>query len=327
MAPRTCSHIKENGIKCGSPALKYHTLCYFHYQWRRRIREGSNGSVGHFTALRLPPLESKASLIMAIVQIQAALLDGCIDNKVAKTLLYGVQLAIQVKASDREISSPEGSTFSNELRIEMEAERLDHNRPPLGICDACKKSDECRSTADCPYSQTQIRELERIADPEAHAKTLARDQEAKRLYDTAIAPLKKPSSRSVSAPKMPSTRPESRSDAVEEPAVLHASSTPAVTGTTLHTCHPVHSATPPREVAGPFVSSTPARPSTTPATSTSSSTPLRESRPARECGISAEPTTPSRATARRRKLFHSSVHFDQLKNRALNEINILKPNS
>jgi hypothetical protein len=203
MATRTCSHIKSNGIKCGSPALKYHTSCYFHYEWQRRIREGSNGSVAHFTALRLPPLESKASLIMAIVQIQAALLDGCIDNKVAKTLLYGVQLAIQIKASDQEISSPESSTFSDELRAEMTGERLYHARPPLSICESCKQSDDCKSSTECPYSREQIKGLEKIADPEAHAKTLARDREAQRLYDNAMAELKKTSS--------PSTTPKATS--------------------------------------------------------------------------------------------------------------------
>src|SRR4051812_40900470 len=45
---RTCSHIKTNGLKCGSPALRHNTLCYFHYQWdrreRRRVRIG--GPVG-----------------------------------------------------------------------------------------------------------------------------------------------------------------------------------------------------------------------------------------------------------------------------------------
>jgi hypothetical protein len=43
-SPRTCSHIKTNGVKCGSPALRHNTLCYFHYQWDRRERDAVSAS-------------------------------------------------------------------------------------------------------------------------------------------------------------------------------------------------------------------------------------------------------------------------------------------
>jgi hypothetical protein len=30
----TCQHIKKNGIRCGSPALRGRSFCYFHTRWR-----------------------------------------------------------------------------------------------------------------------------------------------------------------------------------------------------------------------------------------------------------------------------------------------------
>jgi hypothetical protein len=31
---RTCQHIKTNGIRCGSPAMRRSPFCYFHKRWR-----------------------------------------------------------------------------------------------------------------------------------------------------------------------------------------------------------------------------------------------------------------------------------------------------
>lgn len=239
---RTCSHIKSNGIKCGSPALKYNTLCYFHYQWQNRRHYGYRSSPGEWTTLRLPPLESKASIIFAITEIQSALLSGAIDVKMAKTLLYGVQLTLQVNASEEELSSSENPVTCDELRFQMQDERNRHYRPPQKVCDSCEKAETCGSSSDCIHSTDQIREFERIHEPERYAGDRANEKAAEELMNKANAALKCPLPK-PGAPKMPS------------------SSTPAVKTTTLNPCHPERSATPSRVAAGPCVSSTPAQPS------------------------------------------------------------------
>jgi hypothetical protein len=34
MSYRTCDHLKEDGVLCGSPALHNHNFCYFHLNAR-----------------------------------------------------------------------------------------------------------------------------------------------------------------------------------------------------------------------------------------------------------------------------------------------------
>src|SRR6185369_6067588 len=97
--PRTCSHIKTNGVKCGTFALRHHTKCYFHYQWERRelrrVRLGGPVGLNKNTGIELPILDSPAAILLSIMEIQHALLDARIDHKSASTLLYSIQLAIQ----------------------------------------------------------------------------------------------------------------------------------------------------------------------------------------------------------------------------------------
>ncbi len=187
MSPRTCSHIKANGTKCGSPALKYNTLCYFHYQWkyRRSHRNYSDMKEG-WTTLTLPPLETKASIIFAISEIQAALLDGTIDSKMARTLLYAVQLAIQVKATEDELASTTPDSCL-ELRLQHQEERRNHRRPPQPVCDSCEQAVTCTSSEDCIHSTEQIREFEKIHEPERYAQQHAVEEEGLRRWNKAVA--------------------------------------------------------------------------------------------------------------------------------------------
>ncbi len=98
---RTCSHIKSNGVLCGSPALRHQTRCYFHHRWQKRQQQiarmagpfGTNQQHG----VELPILEGPESIMIAIMEIQHALLDNRITHKTATALLYSIQLAIQVK--------------------------------------------------------------------------------------------------------------------------------------------------------------------------------------------------------------------------------------
>jgi len=170
MSPRTCSHIKSNGSKCGSPALKYHSLCFFHHQWqKRRLTRNYSDMKEGWTTMTLPPLETKASIILAISEIQANLLTGAIDNHMARTLLYGIQLAIQVKANEADLASPEIHALPREILFELKEDREAHRRPPQKVCDSCERADACASSNDCIHSTEQIREFERVHEPERYA--------------------------------------------------------------------------------------------------------------------------------------------------------------
>ena len=88
--PAQCEHIKANGLRCGSPALRQRRYCYFHFcshDLRRRRRQHPNAP------FVLPLLEDANSIQMAIQQVAEAVLEERIDNKRAGLLLFALQTA------------------------------------------------------------------------------------------------------------------------------------------------------------------------------------------------------------------------------------------
>ena len=80
-APR-CMHVRANGIRCGSPAMRENAFCYFHDQLYNRPAEES-----------FPFLEDAASIQMAIMQVLDGLRRGKLERGVANSLLFGLQTA------------------------------------------------------------------------------------------------------------------------------------------------------------------------------------------------------------------------------------------
>ena len=81
-APR-CSHIKQDGFRCQSPALKGKRLCYFHGRL-------------HYPRPRrtvLPLLEDADSVQCTLLSVQRALLEGSVDHATARLLLYALDIA------------------------------------------------------------------------------------------------------------------------------------------------------------------------------------------------------------------------------------------
>jgi len=82
---RNCNHIKSDGRPCNAPALRKHSYCFFHQQQLvRRRREYPD---------RLPILEDRAAVQVAIMQVLDRLYLKTIDYKAAALMLYGLQLA------------------------------------------------------------------------------------------------------------------------------------------------------------------------------------------------------------------------------------------
>ena len=115
-----CAHIKTNGRRCQSPALRGHPLCYFHRKLRRvhrpavtpevelatwspqRIQyykdngldllECASGALRTGT-LKVIPLEDPESVQLAISSLFAAIAVHEVDPAHARNLLYALQLA------------------------------------------------------------------------------------------------------------------------------------------------------------------------------------------------------------------------------------------
>ncbi len=80
-APR-CMHVRANGVRCGSPAMRGDAFCYFHDRLYNRPSEAE-----------FPFLEDAASIQMAIMQVLDGLRRGKLDRGVANSLLFGLQTA------------------------------------------------------------------------------------------------------------------------------------------------------------------------------------------------------------------------------------------
>jgi hypothetical protein len=83
-APR-CRWVRQDGTTCGSPQMKRHIYCFAHMQMAE----------AQALALQLPALEDANAIIIGIMRIQKALIDGTVSTKTAGLLLYSMQLALQ----------------------------------------------------------------------------------------------------------------------------------------------------------------------------------------------------------------------------------------
>ncbi|HEU5401757.1 MAG TPA: hypothetical protein VFU86_10395, partial [Terriglobales bacterium] len=150
---RLCTHIKTNGIKCGSPALRHHTLCYFHYQWQRRdqrrVRLGGPAGLNKNPGIDLPLLDGPEAILVSIMEIQHAIVDQRIPVKTATALLYSLQLALQAKISAFGLGHSGSVRECPELDQELEMDRAKGMRPAKEKCAACPKRDDCLSPRNC----------------------------------------------------------------------------------------------------------------------------------------------------------------------------------
>ncbi len=108
-----CHHIRVNGTKCGSVALRGELWCYYHHALfpeaahRRRLAigwdktrelygEDSPTRLYGENQLDLPHIEDISSIQLAIARVIAALAANAIDNKRARLLLHGLQIAARI---------------------------------------------------------------------------------------------------------------------------------------------------------------------------------------------------------------------------------------
>jgi hypothetical protein len=97
--PSRCHHIKVNGTQCGSPALRRHTLCYFHQRHHEESIALNTDRLKNARASRrnvtidLPVLEDANSIQISLMQIMRLIITGQIDAKTAGLLLYALQTA------------------------------------------------------------------------------------------------------------------------------------------------------------------------------------------------------------------------------------------
>jgi len=87
---RLCTHIKVNGTRCGSPALREEIFCYFHQRMIRGVRTPPKSRL-HPIAL----LENKESIQASLMEIINALVRNHIDVNRARLILRALYVAVK----------------------------------------------------------------------------------------------------------------------------------------------------------------------------------------------------------------------------------------
>jgi hypothetical protein len=135
-----CRHIKTNGLRCKSPALRGGQFCYYHAKVRT-IGSDPNLKYG---PMHLPTPEDPASIQLAVAQICDALLNGRIDRKNAGHLLYGLQIASQL-IDRRKFFYEAGTVQSTEQTADG-----DELAPPERVCLCTDDCASCKYAESCP---------------------------------------------------------------------------------------------------------------------------------------------------------------------------------
>ena len=77
-----CTHLKPDGRRCGSPALRGKPLCYFHARPRPRPRPV------------IPDVPDPTDHRAVLQWVMRGLMAGTLDTKAAGQIIYGVQMAL-----------------------------------------------------------------------------------------------------------------------------------------------------------------------------------------------------------------------------------------
>jgi len=117
-----CQHIKMNGTQCGSPALRWRRLCFFHDRIKRE-RAKIAADMSAQRRFDLPLLEDANSVQVSLMKVIQMLGSGRLDHRTAGLMLYALQTAsINLRRANFEAS------FATDVVID----RDDVHRTSLG---------------------------------------------------------------------------------------------------------------------------------------------------------------------------------------------------
>jgi len=133
-----CRHIKVNGLRCKSPALKGGQFCYYHSKTRTVEVDVK------FGPLRLPTPEDPAAVQLSVARINQAILCGHLDLRKAESLFTGLRIA--ARFIDRK------QVFDAAETVQSAEEHVDGDElAPLDyVCDDDEDCNECSYSELCP---------------------------------------------------------------------------------------------------------------------------------------------------------------------------------
>ncbi len=155
-----CNHMKANGVWCGSPALRGHSYCHFHHQWRET--KPNLKPEAQPPAVELPLLEDANAIQVALQRVMQAILDGRLDNRKAGLLLY----ALQTAASNLK------NTFFEHPRLTQQAQQEYAYSKANGDdgegeepCDICAEDEDEPEAEDSEQNNEERKEEKNETEP------------------------------------------------------------------------------------------------------------------------------------------------------------------
>jgi len=172
-----CRHIFADGRRCGSPALKTHNFCYYHYihrshhchgyrHWRNKHRNGAEDRLELFDGLDNP-----TSIQLAITTVAGRIAAGSIHPRAARSLLYALQLAAN---NVRNIKTTENSTVAPDIVEDNtwgHLAQLEPSRTEPETLESRLKARHRKREPEQPELQQPEPQPKQIADPESRPFT------------------------------------------------------------------------------------------------------------------------------------------------------------
>ncbi len=136
----TCRHIKTNGLRCESPALKGGHFCYYH----SKVHSLGAEPTANYGPLQLPTPEDPAAIQLSVARISDAIINGRLDLKKAASLLYALQIAAQFIDRKKYFYAPDSVQSA-------EQDSQGHDLAPGNyVCDDDEICDDCPYSDACP---------------------------------------------------------------------------------------------------------------------------------------------------------------------------------
>ena len=130
-----CRHVKTNGLKCKSPALRGMPYCYYH----ARLHRASNGP----RPLKFSVLETSQDIQNALAKVLANLDPSRLTARRLELYLWALQIASQHVNRNKSISS------SDIVRSATRPRGGNELAPVEQVCEAPGGCEDCNEKARC----------------------------------------------------------------------------------------------------------------------------------------------------------------------------------
>lgn len=168
---RICEHIKDDGIRCGTPAVTGRHFCYYHC---RIHHPGARIATRRY---RAPIPESVASLQVALAHALQGLGSGDISPKQANSMMYGIHLGTNLLHLSKPLSEADKLQVATEIPDSMQ-QILEETR------DDNSESEQQRESASVSSQTPPISQAQLVVDREIRKlRAMCQTSEALRQYE------------------------------------------------------------------------------------------------------------------------------------------------